>query len=75
MNLTKKQIKELKKELAKGEKAIRAMAEQSITALIEEFTGVEGHVDHLTGDGLGFMPKANEDRLCKTNSYIFGLFD
>lgn len=63
MILTKQQIKALKKEHAKAEKAanLMASAEQGMACLIEEFTGIVGFCDHLQGDGFGFTPESNND--------------
>ena len=63
MILTKKQIRELKKELKKAELAERklSMATQGISMLISDFTGIEGECDLLAGDGFGFTPHSNND--------------
>lgn len=63
MILTKKQIRELKKELKKAELAERklSMATQRISMLISDFTGIEGECDLLMGDGFGFTPHSNND--------------
>lgn len=63
MILTKKQIKELKKELKKANDAEMKLssARQGIAMLIYDFTGIIGDCDFLMGDGFGFTPESNND--------------
>jgi len=61
--MKKNQILKLKQALKKAQKFENQaqMAAQTLAALIEEFTGVIGSVDHLQGDGFGFTPELNND--------------
>ena len=61
--MKKNEILKLKNALRKAQKLENQaqMAAQTLAALIEEFTGVIGSVDHLQGDGFGFTPKSNND--------------
>jgi superfamily I DNA/RNA helicase len=61
--MKKNQILKLKQALKKAQKFENQaqMAAQTLAALIEEFTGVIGSVDHLQGDGFGFTPESNND--------------
>lgn len=63
MILTKKQINILEKALRKSDTLqIKAQnAAGDLAALIEDFTGVENHVDYLQGDGHGVTPLSNND--------------
>jgi hypothetical protein len=63
MKLTKKQINALKKKHKKAQIAQYefSMATQSLGALIEEFTKIQGQCDWLTGDGFGFTPSSDDD--------------
>jgi hypothetical protein len=68
MELSKQQIKAIKKAWVKAEKAeqMSQIAQGALARLIIEITGVDGYVDVLTGDGMGFTPKSNND----THIYI-----
>lgn len=61
--MKKNEILKLKNALRKAQKLENQaqMAAQTLAALIEEFTGVIGNVDHLQGDGFGFTPESNND--------------
>lgn len=63
MVLTKSQVLKLKKA---HKKAVLAeikerLAAEKLKQIIVEFTGVDGYVDHLAGDGYGFTPASNND--------------
>ena len=62
MKPTKRQIHKLKTALRKAEKAEELLhtATSQLCELIIESTGLEGNVDHLTGDGFGFTPASND---------------
>ena len=63
MILTKKQIKILENALRKAD-SLQISAQNAagrLSALIQEFTGVENHVDYLQGDGHGVTPLSNND--------------
>jgi len=63
MILTKKEINRIRAAWKQSEMAEqRSQAAQSrLAAIITETTGVEGNVDHLMGDGMGFTPLSNND--------------
>ena len=61
--MTKAQIKKLKSALKKAKqlKVSFSLQEKELAELITDFTGVEGNVDYLQGDGFGFTPLSNDD--------------
>lgn len=61
--MKKNEILKLKQALRKAQKLENQsqLAAQTLAALIEEFTGVVGNVDHLQGDGFGFTPESNNN--------------
>ena len=63
MKLTQRQIAKIKKAHEKAHVAEMAArtAQAHLCALITEFTGVEGIVDHFQDDGFGFTPINNDD--------------
>jgi hypothetical protein len=61
MKLTKRQIQKINSALKQAEKAENMLvgATGNLAFVIIEATGVDGHVDHLHGDGFGFTPLSN----------------
>ena len=63
MKLTKRQIQQIKRAWAEAERKEQAsqLAQRALGQLITKITGVKGHADHLTRDGMGFTPEVNND--------------
>lgn len=63
MILDKVHIKKIKSAWEKAEIAEKVSQEKqrNLGLLISQITGVEGFVDHLQGDGMGFTPASNND--------------
>lgn len=61
--MKKSEINKLKNALKKANKLEKELANQMITiaSIINDATGVFGHVDYLAGDGFGFTPQSNSD--------------
>lgn len=63
MKLTKRQIARIKAQHNKTSKAMaKALGDAEVLAtIISEYTGVEGEIDFLAGDGFGFTPNSSND--------------
>jgi hypothetical protein len=61
--MTKEQIKKLKSALKKAKQLeiSSSLQRNNLAKLITDFTGVQGNVDYLQGDGFGFTPLSNDD--------------
>lgn len=66
--MKKSDILKLKRAWVKAEKAENAarITAGNLARIITKLTGVDGYVDYLQGDGLGFTPVSNND----THIYI-----
>lgn len=61
--MTKLQIKKLKSALIKAQQLQVGLSiqQRKLAELIKDFTGVDGNVDFLQGDGFGFTPLSDDD--------------
>ena len=61
MKLTKQQIRLIEKSHERARKyENKSQGEaETLARLLSEFTGIDGLVDYLSGDGFGFTPSSN----------------